>query len=44
MGLEWPYGQEKNRWNALKRIAVGASAAEKLALFSGTVRRAYRLD
>jgi predicted TIM-barrel fold metal-dependent hydrolase len=31
-------------WNALKRIAVGASAAEKLALFSGTARRAYRLD
>ncbi len=30
-------------WNALKRIAAGASAAEKLALFSGTARRAYRL-
>lgn len=31
-------------WNALKRIAAGASAEEKLALFSGTARRAYRLN
>jgi predicted TIM-barrel fold metal-dependent hydrolase len=31
-------------WNAFKRIAAGASAAEKLALFSGTARRAYRLE
>jgi predicted TIM-barrel fold metal-dependent hydrolase len=31
-------------WNAFKRIAAGASAGEKLALFSGTARRAYRLD
>jgi predicted TIM-barrel fold metal-dependent hydrolase len=31
-------------WNAFKRIAASASAAEKLALFSGTARRAYRLD
>jgi predicted TIM-barrel fold metal-dependent hydrolase len=31
-------------WNAFKRIAAGASAAERLALFSGTARRAYRLD
>ncbi len=31
-------------WNAFKRIATGASADEKLALFSGTARRAYRLD
>ena len=30
-------------WNAFKRIAAGASAAEKLALFSGTARRVYRL-
>ena len=30
-------------WNAFKRIAAGASAEEKLALFSGTARRAYRL-
>ena len=29
-------------WNASKRIAAGASAVEKLALFSGTARRAYR--
>lgn len=30
-------------WNAFKRVAAGASAEEKLALFSGTARRAYRL-
>jgi hypothetical protein len=30
-------------WNALKRIAAGASAAEKQALFAGTARRVYRL-
>ncbi len=30
-------------WNAFKRIAAGASPDEKLALFSGTARRAYRL-
>ena len=30
-------------WNAFKRIAAGASAEEKLALFSGTARRVYRL-
>jgi L-fuconolactonase len=29
--------------NAFKRIAAAASADEKLALFSGTARRAYRL-
>jgi predicted TIM-barrel fold metal-dependent hydrolase len=39
MGIGWV-----GLWNALKRIAAGASAAEKLALFSGTARRAYRLD
>ena len=31
-------------FNALKRIAAGASADEKKALFSGTARRVYRLD
>jgi predicted TIM-barrel fold metal-dependent hydrolase len=31
-------------WNALKRIAADASADEKTDLFSGTARRAYRLD
>jgi predicted TIM-barrel fold metal-dependent hydrolase len=31
-------------WNAFKRIAAGASAAEKRALFSGTAKRVYRLD
>jgi predicted TIM-barrel fold metal-dependent hydrolase len=31
-------------WNAFKRIAAGASSAEKVALFSGTAKRVYRLD
>lgn len=31
-------------WNAFKRITSGASPAEKLALFSGTARRIYRLQ
>ncbi|HKT53325.1 MAG TPA: amidohydrolase family protein [Caulobacteraceae bacterium] len=31
-------------WNAFKRLAAGASAEEKAALFSGTARRVYRLD
>jgi L-fuconolactonase len=39
MGVGWV-----TLWNAFKRIAEGASAAEKLALFSGTARRVYRLD
>jgi len=39
MGISWAA-----LWNAFKRIAAGASAEEKLALFSGTVRRVYRLD
>jgi predicted TIM-barrel fold metal-dependent hydrolase len=30
-------------WNAFKRIAAGASAAEKRALFGGTAARVYRL-
>ncbi|MCC7274562.1 MAG: amidohydrolase family protein [Alphaproteobacteria bacterium] len=30
-------------WNAFKRIAAGASADEKRALFAGTARRVYRL-
>ncbi len=30
-------------WNAFKRLATGASAAEKDALFRGTARRVYRL-
>ena len=30
-------------WNAFKRLAAGASAAEKTALFSGTASRVYRL-
>ena len=38
MGIGWV-----GLWNALKRIAAGATAAEKLALFSGTARRVYRL-
>ena len=31
-------------WNAFKRIAEGASAAEKALLFRDTARRVYRLD
>jgi predicted TIM-barrel fold metal-dependent hydrolase len=31
-------------WNAFKRIAKGASAEEKTALFSGTAAKVYRLD
>jgi predicted TIM-barrel fold metal-dependent hydrolase len=38
MGVGWAA-----LWNAFKRIAAGATAAEKLALFSGTARRVYRL-
>ncbi len=30
-------------WNAFKRLAAGASAAEKQALFSGTATRVYKL-
>ncbi len=30
-------------WNAFKRIAAGASADEKAALFDGTARRVYKL-
>ncbi|MGH6909571.1 MAG: amidohydrolase family protein [Phenylobacterium sp.] len=31
-------------WNAFKRIAAGASADEKTALFSGTAAKVYRLS
>jgi predicted TIM-barrel fold metal-dependent hydrolase len=31
-------------FNALKRLAAGASADEKAAIFAGTARRVYRLD
>jgi predicted TIM-barrel fold metal-dependent hydrolase len=31
-------------WNAFKRLAAGASAEEKAALFSGSAQRFYRLD
>ena len=31
-------------WNAFKRLAAGASADEKAALFAGTAREVYRLD
>ena len=31
-------------WNAFKRIAAGASAAEKRALFAGTAALVYRLE
>ena len=32
-----------NLWNAFKKLAAGASAAEKTALFAGTARSFYRL-
>ena len=38
MGIGWAA-----LWNAFKRISAGASADEKIALFSGTARRVYRL-
>ena len=31
-------------WNAFKRMAAGASASEKTALFSGTAKRVYKLS
>jgi L-fuconolactonase len=31
-------------WNAFKRIAAGASDAEKADLFAGTANRFYRLE
>ena len=31
-------------WNAFKRMAAGASADEKKAIFSGTANRVYRLN
>lgn len=31
-------------WNALKRLAAGAGADEKTALFSGTAARVYRIE
>lgn len=31
-------------WNALKRVAAGASASEKASLFKDTARRVYRLN
>ena len=39
MGIGWAA-----LWNAFKLIAAGASPAEKLALFSGTAGRVYRLE
>ena len=39
MGIGWAA-----LWNALKRIAAGASPEEKRALFAGTARRVYRLS
>src|SRR5262245_6620900 len=38
MGIGWA-----PLWNALKRIASGASGDEKRSLFGGTARRVYRL-
>lgn len=37
-------GSYRTVWNALKLTAVGCSAADKQALFSGTARRIYRIE
>jgi predicted TIM-barrel fold metal-dependent hydrolase len=37
-------GEYATIWNAFKRLASGASDAEKTALFSGTAKRVYRLE
>ncbi|HTI57236.1 MAG TPA: amidohydrolase family protein [Verrucomicrobiae bacterium] len=39
MGIGWAA-----LWNAFKRIAAGASPAEKQAMFADTARRVYRLE
>ena len=39
MGIGWAA-----LWNALKRIAAGASLDERRAMFAGTARRVYRID
>jgi hypothetical protein len=36
--------EARKLWNAFKRIAAGHSADEKIALFSGAAKKAYRLD
>ena len=36
-------GSYATTWNAFKRLAAGASAADKAALFAGTAARVYRL-
>jgi predicted TIM-barrel fold metal-dependent hydrolase len=41
--VDGPAGSYRRFWNAFKRLAAGASADEKTALFSGTARRVYRL-
>jgi predicted TIM-barrel fold metal-dependent hydrolase len=41
--VDGPAGSYRRFWNAFKRLAAGASAAEKTALFSGTASRVYRL-
>jgi predicted TIM-barrel fold metal-dependent hydrolase len=38
MGIGWAA-----LWNAFKRIVASASADEKLAMFSGTACRVYRI-
>ena len=36
-------GSYVNYWNAFKKLAAGASAHEKAALFHDTAKRFYRL-
>ena len=42
--VDSPSGSYRRFWNAFKRLAAGASASEKAALFSDTARRVYRLE
>jgi len=41
--VDRPAGSYRRFWNAFKRLAAGASANEKTALFSGTANRVYSL-
>ena len=45
---QFPRGQDGDRyatlWSAFMRITARCSLTEKLALYSGTVKRLYRLD
>jgi len=42
--VDRPTGSYRRFWNAFKRLTAAASEAEKIALFSGTAARTYRLS